>query len=251
MGAGGIGVTTWTYGGKSPDDYWRIDVGGAFFWTITERPLNPYLLGAPPQPDDPNASQPRTPMPMLRCPSDRFTNQRAFGDPEQTHFPLACYDDVGTSYQYNLHGLTGTNYGANEAHNGQSANYSEPGLWGTGNDGQGWEVLNRMLVKECLADHASTYAMFLEDPMDYGFASPGDGSYKTEFTLEIGNHGQLGQHVIGFLDGSADYLHADTRRWCGPGWAAIVPTWRWYQQITRRPPIFYCFDPVFLKNCDP
>ena len=52
---------------------------------------------------------------------------------------MSCYDDVGTSYQYNLHGLQDTNI--------------DP--WGPANTGQNWTMIGRSLVRECLAKHAS------------------------------------------------------------------------------------------------
>ena len=213
--------------------------------------MNPYLTGTAVERDIWVDGQlvKRTEMPVLGCPSDRTTNQRAFGDPSAKAYPMACYDDCGTSYQYNIHSLLGTNYGATVTHDGQQANGQEPGLSLNGT-GLGWVELGRMLVRECLGKHASTYVMFLEDPMDYGFGDPGF-SMKTDATLEIGNHGRLGKNCIGFLDAHAEYKGTDTRRWCGLGWAAIVPTWRWVPQANRRPAIFYCYDPVYRKNCDP
>ena len=247
---GGTGICTWSYGGKTSADFWKNDSGGAFYIPVENRPFNPYLMGTAVERDIWIGGEltKRTEVPVLDCPSDRATNQRAFSDASAKSFPMACYDDVGTSYQYNLHGLAGTNYGANEQHNG-NFDYSEPGLWAPSGTGQGWVDLGRMLVRECLAKHASTYVMFLEDPMDYGFASPGGA--KTDATQEIGNHGRLAKNSVGFLDAHAEYKGTDTRRWCGLGWAAIVPTWRWVPQANKRPPIFYGYDPSYRKNCDP
>lgn len=231
---GGIAISTWTYGGKTNDDYWKQHQGGMFFIPATERPLNPYLLGARVQPDVMNGDQvvERTPIPMLRCPSDRYTHQRSFDNPSLGNVPVSCYDDVGTSYQYNLHGLEDTNI--------------DP--WGPAGSGENWLLINRALVRDVLAKHSSLYTIFVEDPMDWGLPSPSSG--RLTGTLEVGNHGQLGRHSAGYLDGHGDYIYRDTRRWCGVDWAGIVPSWRSVGGL-RNPPIYYPLNSGARKNCDP
>lgn len=232
-GGSWIGICSWSYGGKTPDDYWRTQNDGIFFIPVEERPFNVYLLGSGVQRDTyiNNQLVKRTEIPVLQCPSDRYTNMRGLDDPSKAHMAIATYDDIGTSYHYNLAALVNTNI--------------DP--WGPpGNQGENWKVIGRALVKECLARHSSTYVMFLEDPMDYGLPRPEDG--KPVGTLEVGNHGRLARNSVGFLDGHAEYKSTDTRRWCGPGWAAIVPSWR-YNGV-RSPPIYYKVD-AGRKNCDP
>jgi hypothetical protein len=228
---GSFAISTWTYGGKTNDDYWQHYGGGEFFIPATKRPLNPYLLGAAVQPDVMNGTQvvERTPISMLRCPSDRYTHQRTFDDSNLGNFPMSCYDDVGTSYQYNLHGLEDTNIDE----------------WGS--NGQNWLLINRALVADVLAKHSSLYTIFVEDPMDWGLPSPSFG--RPTGTLEIGNHGQLGKHSAGYLDGHGDYIYRDTRRWCGVDWASIVPSWRYNGM--HSPPIYYRVNTIIRKNCDP
>ena len=133
---------------------------------------------------------------------------------------LSSYDDVGTSYHYNLRGPMDTN--------------KETDLWAG--------RLGPKLVKEVLLKYAATYGMFNEDPVDFGLpwhSSPG--------TAQRGNHRKFNKHCLGFLDGHAVYRDVDTRRWCGPGWASIVPSWV-VPRTGARPPIYYT---ITRKNCDP
>ena len=225
---GSMGICTWSYGGKTNDDYWKSYSGGVFYIPCDLRPFNPYIMSTKVQDTWVNNKlEKRAEIPVLACPSDRYSNQRGFGNPSLAHNAIACYDDVGTSYQYNLHGLTDTNI--------------DP--WGNG--GQNWTTIGRALVREALAKYPSLYVMFLEDPMDFGFASPSDGKAAT---LEMGNHGRLGKNALGFLDAHAEYKATDTRRWCGLGWAGIIPSWK-YNGL-RSPPIYYKVDSS-RKNCDP
>jgi prepilin-type N-terminal cleavage/methylation domain-containing protein len=232
-----MGICTWSYGGKTNDDYWKTSSDGVFYIPCDQRPFNPYIMST--KVADTwvnNVLEKRAEIPVLQCPADRYTNQRGFDDPSLAHYAVSCYDDVGTSYQYNLHGIEGTNVGVND---------QETGLWANG--GIGWSTVGRAVVREALAKYASLYVMFLEDPMDYGFPSP--SSNKTIGTLEMGNHGRMGKNALGFLDAHAEYKATDTRRWCGLGWAGIIPNWKNLGGM-KNPPIYYRVS-TYRKNCDP
>jgi prepilin-type N-terminal cleavage/methylation domain-containing protein len=229
-----IGICSWSYGGKTPSDYWRTSDSGVFYIPIEDRPFNTYLLSTAVQRDtwENNQLIKRTEVPVLQCPADHNTNMHGLSDPSQAHLDVSTYDDIGTSYHYNLGALVGTNI--------------DP--WGpAGAQGENWKLIGRALVKECLAKHAATYVMFLEDPMDYALPRPDEG--KNVGTLEMGNHGRIGKNAVGYLDAHAEYKSTDTRRYCGLGWAAIVPTWR-YNGV-RSPPIYYTISGGARKNCDP
>jgi prepilin-type N-terminal cleavage/methylation domain-containing protein len=224
-----IGICSWSYGGKTPDDYWREQANGVFFIPGEERPFNRYLLGAPPEPDVyvNGVLQARTEVPVLECPSDRWSNIRRWSAGGGMHEaqPISTYDDTGTSYMYNLQALIDTNI--------------DP--WGPNNNpGENWLVIGRALVRQVMLKHSGTYAMFLEDPMSWGLKNG---------TREMGNHGKFAYNPIGFLDGHAQYLPTDTRGWCGLGWVGLNPSW------VRRPgpggtpaPYYYM---SYDKNCDP
>lgn len=210
----GSGMASWVFGGKTNDEAW---IGDIYYIRVTDRPLNPYLLGGVVQPDvmDGSLVVARTPVPPLYCPADRFSHQRlnwGGNDPNQIPPAISCYDDVGTSYQYNL------------------LAFLDMGTY------QGPVILSWSLIRAVLNGQADSFTFYLEDPMDWGLAFN---------VLQTGNHGELGKHSCGYLDGHADYAYRDTRGWCGVGWEAIVSDWVRYMGCT--PPISY----RAWKNCDP
>jgi prepilin-type N-terminal cleavage/methylation domain-containing protein len=229
LGTEWIGISQFSFGGKTSDDYWKSQYTGVFYVPVEERPFNTYMVsGAALRDTFVNGELiKRTEMPVYQCPSDRVTDWREAG--------ISSYDDVGTSYTYNIESLIGTNI--------------DP--WGPDhtleNIGKNWMMLGRACVKEVLARHASSFVMFLEPSMADGLPRPSDG--KPVGTLAMGNHGRLAKNCLGFLDGHAEYKYTDTRRWCGPGWSAIVPTWIY--KIRPIPPIYYKIDQGTRKNCDP
>ncbi len=225
----GNGICSWTYGGKTNSDWWKYYGGGAFFIPVDKRPFNPYVLGARAQPDAMSGSQivERTPMPAFQCPSDRGSHQGGFYQ-RGAAAPISCYDDVGTSYQFNLHAILNVNWW------GDTDPWTRPGDWDDYVDA---------LVLDVMTAQADSFTWLLEDPMDWGI-----GSYVK--TIMTGNHGEFGKHSCGYLDGHADYQFRDTRGWCGVGWEAIDRAWVVSEYFT--PPIHY--EPsgtVNNYNCDP
>jgi prepilin-type N-terminal cleavage/methylation domain-containing protein len=222
-------VCTWSYGGKTTDEYWKTQWNAACYYTVQQRPLNEYLMNTKLDPDVYESGQivKRTEVPVVCCPSDRYSYQRSDWQTGQAKRQgLSCYDDVGTSYQFNLHALMDTLY-----YDSPNDPFQKP---------LDWQELGQLLVRQVLGKHSATYVMFLEDPMDWGIT-------EGVKVVEIGNHGKFGKHCMGFLDGHAVYMFADTRGWCGLGWVAINPEWvrRWGGGYPR---VSYA---DFKKNCNP
>ena len=220
-------ICTWSYGGKTTDDYWLSQSSGVFFISAENRPFNTYLMGAAIEPDlyEGNNIVNRTEIPVLECPSDQYSNQRRFGagGGDDDSLAISSYDDVGTSYHYNLHALEEVDW------NGNTDPWSAPGTW---------QDIGRLLVRVTMARHSSTFVMFLEDPMDWGLYNS---------VMELGNHGKFGKNAMGFLDGHAEYMSTDTRGWCGLGWVAICPDWVKTWGNIPKPAHYTDMD----KNCDP
>jgi prepilin-type N-terminal cleavage/methylation domain-containing protein len=235
-------VCSWAYGGKTASDQ---EVEGEPGWKNTEfyvpvqdRPLNEYLMGGRIEldlyPDGPTASPRRTEIPVLDCPSDHYSHQRLFwGSFRPDGLGISCYDDVGTSYHYNLHAIFDVDWPPFDPFD-----TTNPTLY--------WSMTGQRLVKDVLAKQSATYTMYIEDPIDYGY---GFG------VMMLGNHGKFGRHTMGFLDGHASYLKMDTRGWCGVGWEGINKTWARTVDYTPSPPRYnasntYETTNPHPKNCD-
>jgi hypothetical protein len=227
---GGGVVCSWLYGGKTADPWWKDYGDGSGWIPVERRPMNKYLMGGH-MPSDLYVNgqlDRRAEIPVLQCPADIASHQRVFWtDPLHESEPVSCYNDVGTSFQYNLHALFDVNW------------YGDTNPWTKPGD---WNEIGRQLVRDVLTKHSATYVMFLEDPMDWSMFSR---------LIEMGNHGRFGRHCMGFLDGHADYKYADTRSWCGLGWEAIDT--EWVVTVDHTPPIHYDLTSgsVNDKNCDP
>jgi hypothetical protein len=223
-GGTGSSICSWAYGGKTNDEYWKTASSGLFYVPATQRWLNTYLLGAQVQPDVVTGGHvvARTPIPMLQCPSDRYSHQRSFSWPSGAQ-ALSCYDDVGTSYQLNLHAMI-----EDVSWYGDTDPWHAPGTW---------EDYLRTLLWDVRARQGRTFTFLLEDPMDWGLAN---------HTSEVGNHGEFNKHSCGYLDGHGDYVFADTRGYCGVGWEAINISW--VVNPEHVPPIRYVSTWI---NCNP
>ncbi len=233
-------VCTWSYGGKTPDDYWTTESSGIFFVLSKFRPLNEYLMSGKMDDDlwDGSKIIKRVEVQVLQCPGDRFSNQRGFNNPELKESPISCYDDVGTSLHWNMHAISDVNWV-------KGTGYVDDPWNGPGT----WQERGQLLVRNVQAKYSSTFVMFLEDPMDWAFGN------KTNKLLQmIGNHGKLNRHCAGFLDGHAEYKQMDTRGWCGPGWQAINPEWIKQGMVTPKPAHYKNvgnYPSYTIKNCNP
>ncbi|MFO0839317.1 MAG: type II secretion system protein [Phycisphaerae bacterium] len=211
---GGLGVCTWSYGGKSTDDYWRTNSGGLFYFQAHQKPLNRYIQGA-----DVGANDP---VPVMQCPSDVSSFQRQITTPGLTEGdPFSCYDDIGTSYQFNFHALDTTG--------------GSPDPWVS--NGNGWQQNLRKLLRDGGLGFSSRLVWYFENPHNYGIR---------QRVQTVGNHRQFSVHSVGMLDGHAEYRLMDSRKYCGPGWYVINPLWVWRVGQTRPIPTNYPLS----KQCD-
>lgn len=106
------GWCTWAYGGKNTDAYWYTASSGRFDWEAADRQLNQYLqpdviIDAPALParmsiNDPARKQ--FEMFVYRDPSDKLSYQHDpnWNDLNAISIALSSYDDVGTSYHFNV-----------------------------------------------------------------------------------------------------------------------------------------------------
>lgn len=109
--ARGRGWATWTFGGTYCDPYWFGRFSGRYDVWPYERPLNPYLY-----PDAPyfepasfaagptDEERESLELPIFKSPGDQFTRQRqgAVRYQRDYSFDGGSYEDVGTSYHFNL-----------------------------------------------------------------------------------------------------------------------------------------------------
>lgn len=227
----GKGPCSWSYGGKTSSLYWRDedDAAPLYYYTVEQRPFNRYLMGGQVPADlyIGGTLEKRAEIPVLQCPSDSSSFQRRFWTAETEASAMSCYDDVGTSYQYNLHALFQVDW------HGNRNPWAKPG---------DWQDIGRQLVKDVLAKYSATYLMFLEDPVDRALPD-------ALGIIELGWHGKFGRHAVGFLDGHAEYKALDTRGWCGAGWYAINPEWIKFPEFT--PNVYYWKTGANDINCDP
>ena len=190
---------SFAYGGKTNDDYWRGVAGGAGYIPYTERPLNVYLWSDALYATRRKAARGGAGDVLeLCCYDDRTTYARAALQSDAAPLSQPCYDDIGTSFHFNLHAITGTT------------------IDGDGKNGENWTLLSQAMFRVVLSHSASTFLAFLPDPANYALG---------QHVMINGNHGKLGKHEAGYLDGHAEYVFLDTTRWSGERWTALVPNW--------------------------
>ncbi|MCA9293054.1 MAG: prepilin-type N-terminal cleavage/methylation domain-containing protein [Phycisphaerales bacterium] len=93
-----VKVNSWTFGGKTNDDYWAESE--ASYIPIERRQLNAYLYDDRPL-EDPEDG-PRVELPVFQSPGDAMTLQREFWSTGVPDYSINSYDDVGTSYHMNV-----------------------------------------------------------------------------------------------------------------------------------------------------
>ncbi len=106
-----LGWCTWQFGGKNCDAAWATISAGRFDIEAADRNINPYLYpsvaiyapDAPAQLPAADATRKTLQLPVFKDPSDKVSYQQSasfFTNP--VGLPLSCYDDTGTSYQFNI-----------------------------------------------------------------------------------------------------------------------------------------------------
>ncbi|HNB59412.1 MAG TPA: type II secretion system protein [Phycisphaerales bacterium] len=111
---------SWSFGGKNCDGYWVTGRGSGYFDVeAADRLLNPYVypdvVFQAPQPPTPLAAddpvRQTQQAEVYRDPSDFESYQRSLQfESNPTRTDLSSYDDVGTSYHYNLKWLDRLGY---------------------------------------------------------------------------------------------------------------------------------------------
>jgi prepilin-type N-terminal cleavage/methylation domain-containing protein len=165
---------SYNYGGKSTDVFWETHPGKSY---VQNRPLNKYLY-----PDlslrDPAGK--RLELPVFSCPSDTWTFQRSFWSPTGDLDPtISSYDDVGTSFHFNIKWWYRDRAGGNsESH------------------GARWARLGRDLRRAAAKmpsrfvwchDQNADYLMYHEDS-------------------RAGDHGQINRSIMAYMDGHVEYV---------------------------------------------
>lgn len=204
------GVCSWSYGGKTSDLYWK-PLG---FWTESRlKPFNRIIRGNQQLENDfynGAVLERRIEYPEYQCPSDGGSYQRVFSQPpDKPPLSISAYDDVGTSYHFNIYYFIDTNLR---------------------NTFESWEKLHKMAIRELLGKNSARFVMYWEDPMDFALGNE---------VQVMGNHKNFSRHSAGFLDGHAENRKFDTRRFGGGGWVALNPSWIKRQGPATNWPIRY------------
>ncbi len=210
------GYCTWTFAGKNPRGQnsagvqtWPTYFGGIFDIEAADRPLNAYLTNQPfNAPDAPQLMAANAPerekavMPVMHDPSDKLGHQwGGGGNPPMGGWPnpnaldpatgqVSCYDDVGTSYQFNVKWhdqLVGDPTGP------------APGQqFGTGGMLNYYLGLRRLRAADSF--NPSKFAWLHDEYADIIV-------YNTSATYQIKNgYGDYNRSVMGFMDGHAGYI---------------------------------------------
>lgn len=203
---GSIGWDTWSYAGKSTSDFWASYAGGIFDEPAASRPLNEFLIDLRFKDPFPTGTkyntlawksgyQQGTPndrgevqIEVCKSPGDLYTRQRQWPNPT---LDLSSYDDVGTSYHYNVKWF----YEIQKT------------------KGLAFEQAYEFGVRQIM--HASDYdtSKFVwvhDQTLDIVANYTGPSTTKFE-----GEFGDLNRSVVAFLDGHAKYVVVDTGKASG------------------------------------
>lgn len=186
------GFATWAFIGKNNDGYWA---GQSFDVEAADRPLNQYFAPQPfDGPDRPaimgvnDSRRKAQQLEAVRDPSDRVSFQRNWNPSNPTPtYGLSCYDDVGSSYHYQvkwydpiyaawtLNSLGGRSYA--------SFNFGTKRL----SVSSGFVPARMVWVNDQYADIVANCTV-------------------TSFRLKNG-YGDINKSVMGFMDGHATYVN--------------------------------------------
>lgn len=188
------GLCTWSYAGKNCDGFWSGGRNAIFDIYACDRPLNPYIypefktdfvpFGSTLAKDA--TDRQKFQMTALKDPSDKITHQRYWPNADYARANVTCYDDVGTSYHYNLKWL-------------QQADIEA--LW---NGGKGREAVNAGMAGMRQADNfaSSRFVVYNDEWADIIVnreETPGS-------PVRIKNgYDEINKSILGFMDGHANY----------------------------------------------
>ncbi len=237
------GICSWGYAGKTSNTFWQSRVN---FYTASQRPLNRYLRNTTVRDDDK--------MPEVRCPSDFRSHQRLYTTPRPPvdEIRISGYDDVGTSYHYNLvalHDVRNQRGILTPLAAGLSGTFV---TWhgGPGNSIENFLYLSKQAIRLMQQRESARYAFFFENPMDWALGEA--DATRAKLKNVMGDHRQMGRYSIAFLDGHAVNAKADTRNWCGTNWVGIVTAWTWIGVPQRSSmEFFYSGAGQSQRRCDP
>ncbi len=181
------GTCTWSYGGKNCDAFWA---GKAFDVEAADRPLNAYMypttvLDAPPKPEKmakDATDRTKVQMPAFKDPSDKVTYQQKNPFPTPT-FGISCYDDVGTSYQFNLKWLDEKDIRS---------------IWNSGNPTGAWNAgMSRMKFGDEF--YSSKFVIYNDQYCDVTTNNP-DAKARI-----LNGFDDINKSNLGFMDGHVKY----------------------------------------------
>lgn len=186
---------SWTYGGKTADNYWRFRYRGLLLHPIETRKVNPYV-----EPDrrlkDNNVDH-RVEMPSFNCPSDDGSYQRQSWWPVRPGFGkdprISCYDDVGTSYHMNTKWFRVAIQESNENPNGTSGR-SKWDIW----------QATKFQFKKASMIAPARFIWLHDQTMDVAAIAG--------LTVK-GDHGGWLRSSAAFLDGHIEYIEAVPSAW--------------------------------------
>ncbi|HEX2838015.1 MAG TPA: prepilin-type N-terminal cleavage/methylation domain-containing protein [Phycisphaerales bacterium] len=189
---------TWTHGGKNPRGFWTTYAGGVFDIEAADRPLNPFLTDyTPPAPDRPQTMAATAgerlmyQLPVFRDPTDKVTHQRSWPNPmtpNATEGVIGSYDDVGTSYHYNVKWADFLSPGLNFT--AQLGSQNATAIWYRG--------LRRLRAGEAYSP--SRFAWMHDQYADITV-------YSASATAQVRNgYGDFNRSIMGFMDGHAGYI---------------------------------------------
>ncbi len=198
-------LASWGFGGKNCDGFWRNFRGGGHDHLAADRPLNSFITTERIEPTDPatptyTATEPdrkNLQLTVFRDPSDIASYQQqwdatqvpspnwgAIMSREQgTGNPISSYDDVGTSYHYNLKWHEQLRATLTGGLTFQRAFYGG---------------LKRMRVADAFSP--SRFAWIHDQYADICVYNPQPG-----FKVRNG-YGDTNKSIMGFMDGHAAYL---------------------------------------------
>ena len=178
---GAVLFNSWTWGGKTTDEFWASYAGGLNHVTASERVLNPYVYDS--VDFDGPGDEFRADLPVFRCPGDSTSHQRNYWAERLILDPISSYDDVGTSYHMNMKWW----FFDRDA---EAVRDNTPERWNE----------MRQLFRKATFRAPSRFVWVHDQVMDIVAVR--------EFDRE-GQHGGLNRSAVGFMDGHVEYVRTE------------------------------------------